>query len=251
MQHQDFFNNRHSVRRFKPEPIDTMLLDDMLLAAVHAPNTGNMQAVAAIVTTDADLRRQLAPAHFNQPCVTEAAAVITFCADFNRFEQWCLRNNANPGFDNLQSLLAGVIDASVLAQQFCTIAEMNGLGTVYLGTTLYNAAEIAKTLHLPRRCVPVITVACGYPADDAPIGATERLPLDALIHRGTYRPFSDDDIDRLHHEQDNSEAAKGFIAQNNKATLAQVFTDIRYPKATSDAFSRTLRDYLIDCGFKL
>ncbi len=98
-----------------------------------------MQLYSVIVTRDEDAKKRLAPAHFNQPSATGADVVLTFCADFNRFEKWCEARNAQPGYDNFQSLMWAVIDTTIFAQQFCTIAEMNGLGTCYLGTTTYNA----------------------------------------------------------------------------------------------------------------
>ena len=43
----------------------------MLAAAFHAPNTGNMQWYSVVVTCDENKKQELAPAHFNQPSVTE------------------------------------------------------------------------------------------------------------------------------------------------------------------------------------
>lgn len=240
----DFFNTRRTVRTFSPEIPALDSIRAMIEAAAHAPNTGNMQTVSAVVTTDSEIRRRLSPLHFNQPCVCDAPYVITFCADFNRFGQWCSLRNAEPGFDNLQGLFAAVIDASLFAQQFCTIAEMNGLGGVFLGTTLYNAAEIAGVLELPDGVVPVITLAVGVPAADAPKGPTERLPIRSVMHLQKYQPFSDNEINSLYAQLEATEASKGFVKENNKETLAQVFTDVRYPRASAEAFSKTLRDFL-------
>ena len=86
--------------------------------------------------------------------------------------------------------LWGVIDTSLFAQQFVTIAEMNGLGTCYLGTTTYNAGQIAETLHLPSDVVPVITVTVGYPAELPEL--QERLPIEAIVHHGHYEIPSDE-----------------------------------------------------------
>lgn len=242
----DFFKTRRSVRAFSDRELSVESVDLMLEAAAQAPNTGNMQTVCAIVSSSTDDKAALAPTHFNQPCVRGCAHLVTFCADFNRFEQWCRQRGAEPGFDNLQSLMAGVIDASIFAQQFCTIAEMQGLGTVYLGTTLYNAADIARILELPSRVVPVITVAVGYPADTAPAGPTERLAANAVVHHGKYQPFSAEDIDAVYTPLEQLPQMQRFVADNAKPSLAHVFTEVRYPKATSDAFSATLSEFLKD-----
>ena len=56
-------------------------------------------------------------------------------------------------------------DAVILAQQIVTVAELNGLGSCYLGTVTYNPEEISRLLGLPELVVPVACVALGYPAD--------------------------------------------------------------------------------------
>ena len=69
--------------------------------------------------------------------VTEAPVLLTFCADFNRFNKWCLLNNAVPGYDNFLSFMTAAIDALLVAQTVCIAAEARGLGICYLGTTTY------------------------------------------------------------------------------------------------------------------
>ncbi|MDO5395258.1 MAG: nitroreductase family protein, partial [Bacteroidales bacterium] len=95
-----YFKNRNTVRRYAGRPVDECLLKEIIEAATHAPNTGNMQWYSVIVTRDAERKRRLAPLHFNQPSVESASAVLTFCLDLNRFERWCRMNRAVPGFDN-------------------------------------------------------------------------------------------------------------------------------------------------------
>lgn len=244
-----FYSHRHTVRSFSSRPVDTEILSAMLEAASHAPNTGNMQLYSVIITTDAENLRRLTPAHFNQPAATNAPAILTFCADFRRFEHWCRLSDATPGFDNLQSLLAGIIDTSIFAQQFVTIAEQNGLGTCYLGTTTYNAAEIAQALSLPSRVVPVISVSVGYPEGENQGSA--RLPINAIVHHEHYEDYSDNDIHEAFDVHDSSPEAAKFIAENAKTSLAQVFTDVRYPKASSDIFSAKFMDFLRAAGFSI
>ena len=81
----EFYSTRRTVRNFSDRPVDPKLLDEMLEAAAHAPNTGNMQLYSVIVTRDEACRRALAPAHFSQPASTGCQVMLTFCADFNLF----------------------------------------------------------------------------------------------------------------------------------------------------------------------
>ena len=60
------------------------LLNELLEVAVRASNTGNMQLYSVVITRDRANKEKLAPAHFNQPMITAAPVVLTFCADANR-----------------------------------------------------------------------------------------------------------------------------------------------------------------------
>jgi nitroreductase len=231
----DLLLNRRTIRRYTNENIAPELMTQLLNAAAQASNTGNMQAYSVVVTTDMELKKQLAPAHFNQPMITQAPAVLTFCADFSRFTQWCKLRNAEPGYDNFQSFMAAAIDTLIFAQTFAVAAESEGLGICYLGTTTYNAQEIIEVLQLPELVIPVTTITVGYPADNP--ATTDRLPLESVVHYNTYKPFLAEDINSIYAEKEKSAFYQQFTAENNKETLAQVFTDVRYTKKNNEFFS--------------
>jgi len=243
----NLLNQHRTIRKYTEQPIDNELLDTLLTTACRASNTGNMQAYSIVVTTNPDIKQQLAPAHFNQPMIKQAPVVLTFCADYNLFSKWCEQRKAEPGYDNFQSFMATAMDTLIAAQTFCVAAESVGLGICYLGTTTYNAQEIIEALKLPKLVVPVTTITVGYPADIPE--QTDRLPLEAIVHRETYTDFTPADIDRIYAEKENSDFYKQFVAENNKDTLAQVFTDIRYTKKNNEFFSEKFLDALKMQGF--
>jgi nitroreductase len=243
----DLLNQHRTVRKYTEQKIDNNLLDQLLETACRTSNTGNMQACSIVVTTEASIKKELAPAHFNQPMINEAPVVLTFCADFNRVTKWCEQRQADPGYDNFQSFMATTVDALLAAQTFCIAAESVGLGICYLGTTTYNARPIIDVLHLPKLVVPITTVTVGYPASIP--AQTDRLPLTAVVHRETYSDFSPSAIDALYAEKENSPFYKDFVAENKKETLAQVFTDVRYTRAGNELFSAKFLEVLKEQGF--
>jgi len=93
----DILNQRRTIRKYSNKAIEPELMTKLLNAAAQSSNTGNMQAYSVVVSTNEDIKKQLAPTHFNQPMITNAPAVLTFCADFNRFSKWCEQRNAEPG----------------------------------------------------------------------------------------------------------------------------------------------------------
>jgi nitroreductase len=238
---------RRTVRKYSEMGIDPSLLEKILAAGTRASTTGNMQVYSIIVTRDEEMKRLLAPAHFNQPMVTEAPVVLTFCADFNRFSNWCRQRDAEPGYDNFLSFMTAAIDALLVAQTVCNAAEEEGLGICYLGTTTYNADRIIDILALPGGVVPVTTVTIGWPADVPE--QVDRLPLEAVVHRERYMEYTPEMIDNIYREKESRDDNLGFIAENNKKTLAQVFTEVRYKKADNEFFSGKLLEVLRKQGF--
>ncbi len=239
--------NHRSIRKYKSTPIEESLLNDILYAGTRASTTGNMQVYSIIVTKSQEIKEQLAPCHFNQPMVTQAPVILTFCADYNRFNKWCLQRKAKPGYDNFLSFFTGAIDALLAAQNVCIAAEEKGLGICYLGTTTYTANKIIEVLKLPKGVVPVTTVVLGYP-DETP-GLTDRLPLAAILHREIYQDFSEGDIDQTYAAKEALPLTKKLLEENSKETLAQIFTDNRYSKKDNVEFSKVLLKVLHDQGF--
>ena len=60
---------RRTIRQYTKQDVSADLLNELLTVAMQASNTGNMQLYSVVVTRDAEQKRRLAPAHFNQPMV--------------------------------------------------------------------------------------------------------------------------------------------------------------------------------------
>ena len=244
---KEYFSKRATVRNYEKRHIPESLIDDILERAMRAPTCGNMQLYSVIVTRDSERRSRLAKEHFNQPAATGADVILTICADFKRFTEWCEASGAKPGYDNFHSFMMALTDAIIYTQQIVTIAEMEGLGTCYLGTVNYNAKQISELLELPDLVVPVASISLGYPAGDA--DQCERLPLAAIKHDEIYRKDSKEEIVELFKAKDDFPDNKKFVDENGKDSLAQVFTDIRYPKSVNTAVSDSFMSLLKKKGF--
>jgi nitroreductase len=240
------FNHR-SVRKYKSEPIDDLILNKILEAGTRASTTGNMQVYSLVVTRDKEIREKLWEAHFKQNMVLEAPVHITFCADFNRFNKWCLQRNAHPGYDNFLSFFTATIDALLVSQNVVLAAEAHGLGICYLGTVTYMADKIVEILELPEAVVPVAAIVMGYPAEKP--GLTDRLPLKGVVHHEKYADYTESSIDEIYAEKESLEMTIKLLEENNKETLAQVFTDNRYTRKDNVYFSRQFLKVIEKQGF--
>ncbi len=243
----DTILNHRSIRKYSSEKVSSEVLEEILNAGIRASTTGNMQVYSIVVTQDDSNKEKLAPCHFNQPMVKGAPVVLTFCADYNRFNKWCEQSNANPGYDNFLSFVTGAIDALLVAQNVCIAAESKGLGICYLGTTTYTADKIIDILNLPKGVVPVTTVTLGYP-DETP-ELVDRLPLNGVVHYENYKDYSNEDIKKIYSFKEQLPENLGFVKENKKEALAQVFTDVRYKKQDNMVFSKILLDVLTKQGF--
>ena len=229
---------RRTIRKYSTKEVDKDFLDQLLTEASRTQTMGNMQLYSVVVTRSDEGKKALAPAHFNQPMVTSAPVVLTICADFRRATDWCLQRKANPGYDNFLSFINASTDALLYTQTFCNLAEEAGLGLCFLGTTVYMPEMIIDALQLPELVMPVATLTIGWP-DETP-ALTDRLPLASFVHEETYKPYTAEKIDEYYAEKETLEENREFVRINNKETLAQIFTDIRYTRKDNIAMSEGL-----------
>ena len=234
--------NRKTIRKYSDKIVSDELLNKLLEEAEHTPTMGNLQLYSVVVTRSKNGKEALAPAHFNQPMVTGAPVVLTICADFRRTSTWAENRKAIPGYDNFLSFINASADALLYTQSFCNLAEDKGLGTCYLGTTVYMPQMIINALKLPKLVFPIATITLGWPAEEPNI--SDRLPIEAIIHYEHYKDYTPEKIDKFYNEKENIEENIHFVEINKKETLAQIFTDIRYTKKDNEAMSKGMIDAL-------
>lgn len=239
--------NRKTIRKYSSLEVSSHLLHALLEEAERTPTMGNLQLYSVVVTRSAEIKAKLAPAHFNQPMVESAPVVLTFCADFHRTTRWAEERKAKPGYNNFLSFINAATDALLYCQSFCNLAEAQGLGTCFLGTTVYMPQMIIDTLQLPQLVFPVATITLGWPAEEPAL--TDRLPLTGVVHSETYNDYTRERIDEVYKTKEEWPKNQHFVEINHKETLAQVFTDLRYTEKDNIALSATLIDALRKQGF--
>lgn len=238
---------RRTIRKYTQQDVSDELLNRLMNEAARTQTMGNLQLYSVVVTRSAEMKAKLSPAHFNQPMVKEAPVVLTICADFNRTSFWAKCRNAEPGYDNFLSYINAATDALLYTQTLCNLMDEEGLGYCYLGTTVYQPQQIIDTLQLPKLVMPVATLTVGWPAEEPAL--SDRLPLESFVHQETYQDYMGADIDTYYNYKENLEENKNFVRINNKETLAQVFTDIRYTRKDNEAMSEEMLRILVRQGF--
>ena len=238
---------RRTIRKYADRAVSEELLNRLLTEAARTQTMGNLQLYSVVVTRDTAMKERLAPAHFNQPMVKEAPVVLTICADFNRTSVWARNRKAEPGYNNFLSFINAATDAQLYTQTLCNLMDEEGLGYCYLGTTVYMPQMIIDTLQLPQLTMPVATLTVGWPAEEPPL--SDRLPMASFVHNETYRDYTPEAIDTYYHEKEQLPENRHFCEINQKETLAQIFTDIRYTRKDNEAMSEGLLQALRHQGF--
>jgi len=240
-------NTRRSIRKYSDKEVSDELLNRLMTEAERTQTMGNLQLYSVVVTRSEEGKAALSPAHFNQPMVTEAPVVLTVCADFHRTSVWAENRKAVPGYGNLLSFINAASDALLYTQTLCNLMEEEGLGLCYLGTTVYMPNMIIDALQLPRLVMPIATITVGWPAEEPAL--SDRLPLRAVVHREKYNDYTPAMIDDCYGEKEALPENRHFVEINNKETLAQIFTDIRYTKKDNEALSTEFMKALQRQGF--
>lgn len=240
---KNYLLEHQTVRNFLPRIVEDSIIMKIVNSAMRASNCGNMQLYSIILSTQPKIKEQLLPLHFNQEMVKRAPLVFTFCADINRFNKWCELRGTKPSYDNFLWLETALFDTALAAENAALAAESAGLGICFLGTTMYNAEEIAGVLKLPKGVVPVITMVAGYPEKPSE-ELTERLPYQAILHFEQYHDYSDEDINKYYSEIENLEKMKNFVKENKLNNLAEVFTQVRYSETNNNIFSKKYLDFV-------
>ena len=240
-------DTRRSIRQYSKQAVSDELLSRLFAQASRTQTMGNLQLYSVVVTRSEAMKQRLAPAHFNQPMVTGAPVVLTICADFHRTSQWAECRKATPGYDNFLSFQNAAIDALLFTQTLCCLMDEEGLGYCYLGTTVYQPQLIIDILQLPRLVMPVATLTVGWPAEEGKL--SDRLPVESFVHSETYKDYTPADIDTYYTYKEQLEENREFCRINNKETLAQIFTDIRYTKKDNESMSAGLLEALKKQGF--
>ncbi|MEC8974287.1 MAG: nitroreductase family protein [Actinomycetota bacterium] len=189
----DAMSTCRAIRYLKPDPVDAVLVEQVITAATWAPSPGNSQGRDFLVVTDEIKRRQIGDA------IEEAmASRVAAMERPDRSHRLML--------DGTEHLVSTLKDCPVLificgkkiyplqapresfiwssiypaAQNLILAARALGLGTVF--TTFQGSAEptIRETLRIPDDVYIGCMIPMGWP--DAKFGPLKRAPYDKVTH---------------------------------------------------------------------
>lgn len=164
MEFSELIRDRYSVRAYRPDPVPSGMLEQVLEGARLAPTACNLQPFQIIVIhtagREAELRRIYPKTWFAQaPIVIGACGIPSM--------NWKRSDGKN----------YNDVDVAIAMDHLILAAANLGLGTCWIAA--FNPAAAREVLGLPPNVEPVAFTPLGYPADSP--GAKSRKPLSDLV----------------------------------------------------------------------
>jgi FMN reductase (NADPH) len=194
-----------SVRRYKSDPVDQELVEEIVVAGQRASTSSNMQCYSVVAVTDGEKRSRLAELCGNQRHIRQAPLFLAWCADLSRLERVCERRGYQQVSRNVESFLVSAVDVALAMQNAALAAESLGLGMCYIGAIRNSPLEVIELLSLPELVFPISGMTVGWPAVEPRL--RPRLPLRAVLH---WESYSTDGEEEAIREYDQAMIATGI-----------------------------------------
>lgn len=165
MEFLDLISQRYSVRAYKPDPVEDVILAKILEAARLAPTAANRQPFQVVVMHTAGRKTELGRI-YRQPWFIQPPLILCICGVSS--QAWVRSTDHRRYLD---------VDVAIVMDHMILAATALGLGTCWIAA--FNATAAREALHLPDEIEPLLFTPLGYPADRP--GPKERKPLSALV----------------------------------------------------------------------
>jgi FMN reductase (NADPH) len=246
----DLIHEHGSVRAYKPDPVSKEMIETIVAAGQRASTSSNLQMYSVVVTTDETKRARLKELCGNQKHITQAPVFMTWCADLSRLERMCNLQGYQQVSGNMENLILGVVDVTLMMQNAALAAESLGLGMCYIGGIRNNPQEVIELLGLPKLVFPVCGMTLGWPEKTPMI--RPRLPLKAVLHWECYD--QDDEVELRAYDQ--AMIATGIYAGRQVSGGDKMReNEYGWMEHSSRRVSRSFREGLLqtlqDAGFAL
>lgn len=188
------FRSRRSIRFFKNDPIPDEHINMILEAARWAPSPSNSQPWEFIVIRDPKVKEEMQNTmdrvaktvrqKYSQfpwgriardpKMISEAAAILAVCADFNRKE--IVKYNIMPP-QHKRNIVSWSIAAAI--QNMMLMAAALGIGSVWISPLWIE--EITQLLQIPETLELFTLLPLGYPKGSN-LGQPRRRPIQTMVH---------------------------------------------------------------------
>lgn len=171
--------NRRSIRKFKQQPVDHSLLEEIIETASYAPSWKHTQIVRYIAV-EGELKNDIginctSSYPRNGEIIQNAPLLIAVTVIKGR--SGCERDGSftTPRGDTWQ-----MFDAGVASEAYCLAAHAKGLGTVIMG--IFDREKIERKLSIPDDRELIALIPTGY-ADENPVAPKRKTVSELLSYQ--------------------------------------------------------------------
>lgn len=158
---------RHSVRAYKPLPIEQDKLDYVLECARLAPSAVNRQPWRLIVASNENAKESVRSA-YDREWFKTAPCYVVVCVD--TAEAWTRGADGKNHAD---------IDGAIIAEHICLAAADAGLGSCWVCN--FDPETLKARLNLGANLEPMAIIPIGYADESADVKPRERKPLVDIV----------------------------------------------------------------------
>lgn len=162
----DLMKAHVSVRSFEDRALPQEVKDQLIQAAQSGSSSNFVQAYRILEISDKDVLEELAVLSNSAAYVRQSGVFYVFVADLHVHAQLLKEAGQDTaGVENLESLLVGVVDTTIAAQNMTLAAESLDLGVCYIGGIRNDLKRVAQLLCLPKHTLPLFGLTIGYPLE--------------------------------------------------------------------------------------
>lgn len=174
-----------SVRQFTDQAVSAEILASLIRCGQAAASSSFIQAMSVIQVTHPEHRAQIAELAGGQTWVAIAPVFLVFCADLQRVNYACVKNELGTLEGHTEHFIAATVDTALVAQNVLLAAESLGLGGVFIGGIRNNPQRVCELLNLPEQVYPVFGMCLGWPAQTNAV--KPRFPVQTVLHKDQYQ----------------------------------------------------------------
>lgn len=170
------------VRNYTDEPVDEAALARIAAAALRAPSAGNSQAIAVVVVTDEEIKREIAsiadePVYVEagfDPWISKAPAHIVISVSEKVYRDRYSEPDklAEDGSQIRWPVPYWWVDAGASMMAVLLAAVDEGLAAGFLG--VHSTPDLSALLGVPDFFHPIGVITVGHPAPDRRSGSLDR-----------------------------------------------------------------------------
>lgn len=225
---------RRTIRNFSNEKVSDEERQAIEKAGQQAPTSRFLNGWSAIRVEDPALKKAFVEIT-HQPYVGQAPLLYIFLVDMARNREIAKEQGDDENkiqFSGSHSFFQGYQDAVLALSAMMTAAESFNLGSVVLGSILFDISRVIELLHLPPYTFPVLGLAIGHIAK-AP-ALKPRMPSQDQIFVNSYPS-----------KKDWSKELADFSKQVGQ------YVDVRHPDQTIPPFLDSIKRHALEDDTKI